>query len=83
MAKKPLTTKGRKRNPRVGCKGGDYLMPVSFRTNEWTSELIRNIQRHYKTGYFTQVELSKYYNVSTGLVGKACRIMRENGGEPI
>ena len=58
-------------------------MPVSFRDDEWTSDLIRKIQRHYKTGYFTQDELADHFGVSYGLVGKACRIMRENGGEPL
>ncbi len=58
-------------------------MPVSFQSADWTTALLRKIQRHYRTGYFTQTELADYFNISTGLVGKACRIMRENGGEEI
>ncbi len=58
-------------------------MPVSFQSSDWTTALLRKIQRHYRTGYFTQTELSEYFNVSKGLVGKACRIAKENGGEDI
>jgi len=59
------------------------MMPVSFQHDDWTTDLIRKIQAHYKTGYFTQWELADFYQVSTSLVGKACRIMRENGGQKI
>ena len=81
--KKNLTTKGRDPNPRTGCKGGDYMMPTSFRSDDFTTALLRKIQRHYRTGYFTQRELADYFDVSYGLVGKACRISKENGGEEI
>lgn len=59
------------------------MMPVSFRSDAFTTALLRQIQRHYRTGYFTQRELANYFDVSYGLVGKACRIARENGGEEI
>lgn len=83
MAKKMPSTKGRERNDRVGCIGGDYMMPISFRTNKITTAVLRQIQVSYRTGYFTQKELARYFNLSYGLVGKACRIARENGGEKI
>jgi DNA-binding transcriptional regulator LsrR (DeoR family) len=59
------------------------MMPVSFQSPDWTTALLRKIQRHYLSGYFTQAELAEYFNVSSGLVGKACRIAKENGGEAI
>ncbi len=80
---KSLSTKGRHRNERVGCIGGDYMMPTSFRDEIFSTAMIRKIQTHYRTGYFTQRELGEFFNVSSGLVGKACRIMKENGGEVI
>jgi len=58
-------------------------MPVSFLSDIFSTALLRKIQNHYRTGYFTQKELAKHFNISTGLVGKACRIMKENGGEAI
>jgi hypothetical protein len=59
------------------------MMPVSFQSADWSTALLRKIQRHYRTGYFTQKELADYFNISYGLVGKACRIAKENGGENI
>lgn len=59
------------------------MMPVSFQSPDWTTALLRKVQKHYRTGYFTQKELANYFHVSLGLVGKACRIAKENGGEEI
>lgn len=83
MAAKKITTKGRKKKGNVGCKGGDFLMPVSFRSATVTTSLMRDIQTHYRTGYFSQEDLAGLYKIPLGIVSKICRIAKENGGEPI
>lgn len=84
LSKLKSLKKDRVKSPRRACRGGDYLMPISFHaTSEVDTDLLRQIQRHYKTGLFSQWELAEVFNMSGGLINKACRIMEENGGKPI
>jgi hypothetical protein len=34
------------------------------------------VQRWYATGYFTQAELAKIFDVSRGIISKCCRCVR-------
>lgn len=81
--KPTLSTKGRFVNPRVGTRGGDYMMPISFSSGRISTAMIRDVQSHYRTGYFSQREIADHYQLSYSLIAKICRIAKENGGEVI
>lgn len=65
--------RGREKNPRVGVREpkGGLVVNTSFRT--LTEEERRVIVSWYRSGYFTQAELAKIFNVGAATISKAVR----------
>ena len=66
----------RHKNPRIGCRGGDYLLPTSFRHLD--SATILNIQARYAEGFYTQAMLAEVFRLPPSIIGKACRTAEHN-----
>jgi hypothetical protein len=65
-----------KRNPRVGRgkRTASHTVGTSFR--HLAPVDVSVVQRWYATGYFTQAELAKIFDVSRGIISKCCRCVR-------
>lgn len=71
----------RKKNNRIGCRGGNYLLPVSFRNPTFTPAFVEQVQEMYAQGFYTQFELYQIFaqdGCSLGMINKMCRIAPEN-----
>lgn len=59
-----------------GCRGGSHLMPVSFR--HVSPRTLREVQKAYATGFYTQRMLATAAGLSLSVVAKACRVAEAN-----
>lgn len=78
-----MKTKKSKINNRVGCRGGDYLYPTSFRNVNFTPKFVSQVQKMYWSKEFTQEQLAIIFKVSISLINKMVRCDPRNVKETI
>ena len=70
-------TRGRIKNARVGTRPGPYAVRCGFRSVDDTTIVL--IKRWYRSGFFTQAELSQIFHMSVSMVNKAVRVQPAAG----